>query len=348
MNERKKCNDDQAIPLNIIKDMIQLLNIFTKLFKINDVYCRAYAMTYLYNFYKKTKKNPHEYALYTISSLNLSFKVCNTSISYSKFIMEIEYAKRNQNTPMMKLLNSLGGLPYLEGKESIAQLNDLFARKEIDIIIALNFNLNIVLPYDVSIPFIEKILSWHIKKSSPIFQQLKEELVQKCWIFLNDLQYKIEFYTYSSEEIALPAIELTFFLLDLPLVSPNNRIWIQFLSPSIIPEIFTKLTNQFKQYFSIFFQSKSFDEKAKLNTPVKPELFFQFINYPIIPLQETPISPPPDIELIEKIVKDSIYFKKYDADHIPRVPPPSITITSPNLLQIKEEYSYFLRNIHVI
>lgn len=334
-------------PHEIIKEVIRLYQNFYQIFNIKSPIIRATAVSYFYKYFQVNNSNPPENAIASISCFNISAKVCEFPISFKRYINEIKHnSKSGITSSFINIFQILDGIPSSNLSNFHEILLQKLVQKEIQIIISLQFNFTIQLPYELSEKMIDKILKWHIKTDDQIFSQLSKELVLKCWKFFNDLQTSEIFYKKPAEIIAISIIELIFLLFELPLISPKNSPWFTFLVPDADIKEIDQLTSEIKKLFYLFFSSTKIRTTFKLKVEFDKKILTEWIRFPLIPPKKVPICNPPSLTFLDNIVSGDDSFKNCEFNHLPNFPPPEIeskTAPNSNLLQIQDEYSLYLK-----
>lgn len=338
-------------PQLIIKETVNLYQKLCQLLNIKKPDVRAIGINYFYKFYQKSHADTPEYAITAISCFHLATKICEIPMSYKRYINEIKHSpKSGISSTFLSIFQVLDGIPPSNIPNFQEVLLKKLVQKEIQVIISLQFDFSVQLPYDISVTMIDRILKWHIKSDDPILLPLREELASKCFIFFNDLQTSELFYTKSPELIAISTIELVFYLFELPLISPKNSPWFTFLVPDVDINEINQIESEIKKIFYFLFINVKSNTAFKSKLKFDKKIFCEWIRFPLIPLKKYPICDPPDLELLQNLVSGDDSFKKCQFDHVPNFPPPdfqpvSDSEISPNLQQMKNEYSDYIKKL---
>lgn len=354
LNRHEELNPrQQVLPNYIIEKVYRLHQIFYSQLPNLSNEARATGMVFFYRFYEHEKNisnsSPKEFALFAISCLHLGTKVCEKAIPLSKFSSIISNAKGDVRIAFQDVFDTLDGIkiPSYSSDNFIVELNQKLIDREMRTIIALGFNFDVIQPYDFFKIYIEKILKWHLALESEFFKPLKDELVEYCSRFLNNLQPTTMFYIYAPEILAIAAIHMTFRFIKLPLVSPAGNPWYSFLVPNLDYEEVDKAIDLVYKFFTEKFNTQKIPSYIERRTKVPDNFLETWLNYPYIPLKNVPLCPPPPLAMVDHLVEGSSSFKKCELDHVPQFPlPPYLHAKSnspkpppnSNLHQIQTEF----------
>ena len=334
----------------IFKEVANLYLKLNQFFNIKAPEIKGTAIYYFYKYYQKLHSNPPEYAIAAISCFHLATKVYDISIAFTQYIYVIKNSPKSGITSsFIKSFKVLDGIPPSSAPDFYVILLKKLVKKEMEIIIDLDFDFTAKIPYDISTMMIDQILKWHISPKDHIFLPLRDELNRRCWSFFNDLQISEIFYTNDPEMIAISSIELAFLLVDLPLVSPKNSPWYTFLVPNVNLDKINELTLEMKKKLYLYFHNlNGKNNYFKLKMQIDKNILTDWIRFPLIPLKKYPFCDPPSFDLLDSIKSHN---KKDEIDYYaPKFPPPDFLISnesnsfvSPSLAQMQKEYSIYLK-----
>lgn len=320
--DSQRANQQLAIPNNVIEKAIRLHQYFNQKIQLPHI-SRATAMIYFYRYYEKMPDlSPKEYALSSISCLHLATKVCEAPKSLSLLMRQLEDAQGDDKSILQDIFQTLDGISSRFSKEEIVQLIEKLTKKEMAIIVALNFDFAVVLPYNLIEGYISRILRWHLNPDSPNYQSFFHEILQKCSMFLNDLQLIYMFYIYEPEILAIAAINMTFDYLRIPLVSPPAHPWFLYLAPNLDQQYVLNIMEEVRQFFLDKFRKNRMPENDRRKTEVSDDEMKNWFHFPCMIFKNTPQCPPPPLQFLDSIVKDSDSFKHCELDHVPPFEPP--------------------------
>ena len=331
-------------PPDLVKKAIALYHLFDQKLSLPPR-TRATGIAYFRKHYQLSGGDTSISGIYAISSLHLATKVCETAVSINTFITVITNAKGDERSEMSEIFQTLKGLPDFSSDDFMVSLSQMLLDAERKVIIALNFNFEVRLPYELCGPYTERVMRWHMKVDK-VFYKVKEIIVRKCYIVLDELQLDEMFFSNPPETLAVAAITVAFQILRIPLVSPNpDQDWFMFLLPDVNVPLVKKFVSKIEDKFDRIFRETRNANEVQLFFPVKipPEFNVEqmkhWLSYPLIPMKNRPLCQPPPIHMLDDLCRNDDSYKKTDADHVPLYPPPFEfkLAKTPNLIQFQNE-----------
>ena len=304
----------EEIPSNLFKNIIKLVDFLFYDLNFKKTIIKSYTITYFIKTFKNLLDDPYYQFFKITSCFHLASKVCEESKHLSKYVESIENGLYNYRIrPIIFEIAPLNKIKF--------NFFDIISKSiisfEMEIIQSLQFQFKIKLPTDFLNEYINKILRWHLKEGTEIFNDLKYELQYQTKKFSNDLLHSLIYYQNEPEIIAYSLIKLSLLILNINIPNLKNYEWSNFLLSNLnqilINEIFLKI----KDFFFSSFNKNNF--KFPKNLLEK----WIIIPYKTNFLIEEFCKPPPENILNKINIKINI-FSTNCISKIPNLKPPPL------------------------